>query len=84
MVGLLQSLLIEKLQNCPDLPMMPKQLIDIYYISLALFITLARWPDYEIYAILIANINKALKPKVHTNLTTKVLADYYDLLYVFS
>jgi hypothetical protein len=63
---------------------MPKQLIDIYYISLALFITLACWPNYKIYAILIANINKALKPKVHTDLTIKVLADYYNLLYVFS
>jgi hypothetical protein len=64
--------------------MMPEQLIDIYYISLALFIMLARWPNYKIYVILIANINKALKPKVHTNPTTKVLADYYNLLYVFS
>jgi hypothetical protein len=63
---------------------MPEQLIDIYYISSALFITLARWPNHKIYAILIADINKALKPKVHTNLTTKVLADYHDLLYVFS
>jgi hypothetical protein len=63
---------------------MPKRLIDIYHISSALFITLACQPNHKIYAISIANINKALKPKVHTNPTTKVPADYHNLLYVFS
>jgi hypothetical protein len=63
---------------------MPERLMDIYHISSAPFMTLARRPDHEIYAISIADIDKALKPKVHTDPTTKVPADYHDLLHVFS
>jgi hypothetical protein len=34
--------------------------------------------------MLIADIDKALAPKVYTNLATKVPKEYYDLLEVFS
>ena len=37
-----------------------------------------------IFAIIIANINKALILKKHTNLTAKVLPEYYKHLIIFS
>jgi hypothetical protein len=58
--------------------------MDICYIGSAPFITLAQRPNYEIFAVLIANINKALSTKTYTNLKTKVPLDYYNLIYVFS
>ena len=57
--------------------------LNIYYIGAALFISLARKRGYEICAVSIANINKALAIKKHTNLLTKVPSKYYDLIDVF-
>lgn len=58
--------------------------MDINHIGSAPFMTLARRPDHEIYAISIADIDKALAPKAHTDPKTKVPLDYHDLLHVFS
>jgi len=58
--------------------------LNIYYIGAALFISLARKRGYEIYAISITNINKALAKKKHTNPLTKVSSKYHDLIDVFS
>jgi hypothetical protein len=57
--------------------------LNIYCIGAALFISLARKRGYEIYAVSIANINKALAVKKHTNPLTKVPPKYYDLIDVF-
>jgi hypothetical protein len=45
---------------------------------------LARKPDYKIFSVTMADINKALATKTYTNLKTKVPVEYYDLLHVFS
>ena len=58
--------------------------MDINYIGPAPFFMLAHRPNYEILAILIADIDKALAPKLETDPKTKVPAEYYDLLHVFS
>ena len=58
--------------------------LNIYCIRAAPFICIAKKLDYEIFAVLIANINKALAPKVYTNIATKVPKEYYNLLKVFS
>ena len=58
--------------------------LNIYCIRAAPFIRIAKKPDYEIFAMSIANINKALAPKVYTNLAIKVPKEYYNLLKVFS
>jgi hypothetical protein len=46
--------------------------------------SLARRRGYEICAVSIADINKALAVKKHTNLLTKVPPKYHDLIDVFS
>ena len=58
--------------------------LNIYCIRAAPFICIVKKLDHEIFAVLIADINKALTPKVYTNLATKVPKEYYDLLKVFS
>jgi hypothetical protein len=46
--------------------------------------TLAWRPKHKIFAVLIADINKALTPKAHTDLKTKVPLEYHNLIHVFS
>jgi hypothetical protein len=57
--------------------------LDIYIIGATLLARLAKKPEYTIFTITIANIKKALVLKKHTNPTTKVLVEYYNLLDVF-
>ena len=58
--------------------------MDICLIGSAPFMTLARRPEHEIFAVSIADIDKALTPKAHTDPKTKVPLEYHDLLHVFS
>ena len=58
--------------------------LNIHCIRAAPFIRIAKKPDYKIFTVLITNINKALTPKVYTNLAIKVPKEYYNLLKVFS
>jgi len=48
-----------------------------------LLVQLAKKPKYIIFAIIIADIKKALILKKHTDFVTKVLVDYYKYLNVF-
>ena len=63
------------------LELQPK--LDIYCIGAAPFISLARKRGYEICAVSIADINKELAVKKHTNPLTKVPSEYHDLIDVF-
>jgi hypothetical protein len=45
---------------------------------------LAKKPDYKIFLVMMANIDKALATKTYTNSKTKVPVEYYNLLHVFS
>jgi hypothetical protein len=45
---------------------------------------LAKKPNYKIFLVTIANINKALATTTYTNPKTKVPIEYYNLLHVFS
>jgi hypothetical protein len=47
--------------------------MDIYIIRATLLVQLARKPEYTIFAIIIANIKKALILKKYTNPAIKVL-----------
>jgi hypothetical protein len=58
--------------------------LDIYCIGAAPFMSLARKRGYKICAVSIANINKALAVKKHTDPLTKVPPEYHDLIDVFS
>ena len=58
--------------------------LNIYCIGAAPLITLARKKGYKIYAISLANINKALAKKTYIDPATKVPSEYHDLLVVFS
>jgi hypothetical protein len=58
--------------------------MDICHIGSAPFMTLARRPEHEIFAASMADIDKALSTKTHTDPKTKVPLDYHDLLHVFS
>jgi hypothetical protein len=57
--------------------------MDIYYIRAALFSLLARRLEYEIFAVLMADIEKALALRTYTDPSIKVPAEYTDLLPVF-
>ena len=57
--------------------------LDIYIIRATLLARLARKPEHTIFAITMADIEKALALKKHTNPATKVLVEYYDYLDVF-
>jgi hypothetical protein len=46
--------------------------------------TLAWRLEHKIFAVTIADINKALATKTYTDLKTKVPVEYYNLLHVFS
>ena len=58
-------------------------MLDIYIIRATLLIRLAKKPKYIIFAIIIANIKKALALKKHTNPAIKVLVEYYKCLNIF-
>ena len=55
----------------------------IYIIRATLLARLARKPKYIIFAVIIANIKKALVSKKYTNPTIKVLVEYYKYLDIF-
>jgi len=57
--------------------------MDIYIIGATPLAQLARKPKYTIFTIIIADIEKALAPKKHTNPATKVLVCHYKHLEVF-
>ena len=52
-------------------------------IRVTLLIQLAKKPKYTIFAITIADINKALILKKHTDLAIKVLLEYHKHLIAF-
>ena len=54
--------------------------MDIRIIRATLLARLAKKYGYTIFAIIIADIKKALAPKKYTNPTTKVLVEYYKYL----
>ena len=53
-------------------------------IGATLLVRLAKKPEYIIFAVIMANIKKALVLKKYTDLAAKVLVDYYKHLDVFS
>ena len=57
--------------------------LDIYIIRATLLARLARKPKYIIFAVIIADIKKALALKKYTNPAIKVLVEYYNYLDVF-
>ena len=57
--------------------------LDIYIIGATLLARLAIKPKHIIFAVIIANIQKALALKKHTNPATKVLVEYYKYLDIF-
>jgi hypothetical protein len=52
-------------------------------IGATLLVQLTKKFKYIIFAIIMADIDKALVPKKHTNFTAKVLLKYYKYLIVF-
>ena len=54
--------------------------LDIYIIEVTLLARLAKKPKYIIFAIIMANIKKALVLKKYINFGMKVLAKYYKYL----
>ena len=57
--------------------------LDICIIRATPLARLARKPKYIIFAVIIANIKKALALKKHTNPSIKVLVEYYKYLDIF-
>ena len=57
--------------------------LDICIIGATPLARLARKPKYTIFAVIMADIKKALAPKKHTNPATKVLVEYYKYLDIF-
>ena len=57
--------------------------LDICIIRATLLAQLARKPKYTIFAIIMADIKKALALKKYTNPAIKVLVEYYKYLDVF-
>jgi hypothetical protein len=57
--------------------------LDIYIIRATLLVRLAIKPKYTIFAVIVADIKKALVLKKHTNPAIKVLVEYYKYLDVF-
>ena len=58
-------------------------ILDIYIIGATPLARLARKPKYIIFAVIIADIKKALALKKYTNPTIKVLVEYYKYLNIF-
>ena len=65
-----------------DNPNKPNTL-DVCIIGATPLARLARKPKYIIFAVIIADIKKALAPKKHTNPAIKVLVEYYKYLDIF-
>jgi len=57
--------------------------LDIYIIGATLLVWLAKKPKYIIFAVIIADIKKALVLKKYTNPIIKVLVYHYKNLEVF-
>jgi hypothetical protein len=57
--------------------------MDIYIIRATPLVRLARKPKHTIFAVIIANIKKALILKKYTNPAIKVLVEYYKHLDIF-
>ena len=57
--------------------------LDVYIIRATLLVRLAIKPKYTIFAVIIADIKKALVLKKHTNPAIKVLVEYYKYLDIF-
>ena len=57
--------------------------LDVCIIRATLLVRLAIKPKYTIFAIIIADIKKALALKKHTNPAIKVLVEYYKYLDIF-
>ena len=57
--------------------------LDIYIIRATPLAQLAIKPKYIIFAVIIADIKKALVPKKYTNPAIKVLVEYYKYLDIF-
>ena len=57
--------------------------LDIYIIRATPLARLARKPKYTIFAVIIADIKKALVLKRHTDPAIKVLVEYYKYLDIF-
>ena len=57
--------------------------LNVYIIRATPLARLARKPKYTIFAVIIADIKKALALKRHTNPAIKVLVEYYKYLDVF-
>ena len=55
----------------------------VYIIRATLLARLAIKPKYIIFAVIIANIKKALALKKYTNPAIKVLVEYYKYLDIF-
>ena len=58
-------------------------MLNICIIGATLLAQLARKPKYTIFAIIMADIKKALALKKYTNPAIKVLVEYYKYLDVF-
>ena len=58
-------------------------MLNVCIIRATLLAWLARKPKYTIFAVIIANIKKALALKRHTDPTIKVLIEYHKYLNVF-
>ena len=57
--------------------------LDVYIIRATPLVRLARKPKYIIFAVIMANIKKALALKKYTNPAIKVLVEYYKYLDIF-
>ncbi len=58
--------------------------LNICQIESALFMSLIKKLDYELFAVSMTDIKKTLKSKKYTNLFKKVLKKYHEFLDVFS
>jgi len=58
-------------------------MLNICIIGATLLAQLARKPKYTIFAIIMADIKKALALKKYTNPAIKVLVEYYKYLDIF-
>ena len=57
--------------------------LDICIIRATPLARLTRKPEYTIFAVIMADIKKALALKKHTNPAIKVLVEYYKYLDIF-
>jgi hypothetical protein len=57
--------------------------LDICIIGATLLVQLAIKPEHMIFAVIVADIKKALALKKHTDPAIKVLVEYYKYLDIF-